>query len=198
MSRLDTLNLDVLKRPRVLIAFGVVLVVLLAWYFAWWSPENSKLTAVKTQETSLANQVSSLNAQLVQYREDAKIVSRYRNFLTNFSQAIPVQPDAPQLTTALSALEKTTNVNIATLDDATTVAPAPGSTLGTIPLTMTVAGSHAAVLEFVTDLYKMKRLITVQAANPSATSTANPKYNIFTHDTIPFSVAIDATAYFSG
>ena len=43
MNRLRSVNFDLLKSKVVLITTASVLIILLVWYFAWMSPEGTKL-----------------------------------------------------------------------------------------------------------------------------------------------------------
>lgn len=195
MNRIRNVNLDLLKRAPVLITVGVVVVALLAWYFAWWSPEGSKLTSVDAQVSALNTKIQGQRQRILQLTQDVALVHKYRNFLTDFDTAIPSSPDQGQLTQQLYEVQQSTNVLITSLNDSGVVPPAAGSTLGTIPLQMSVTGTHAAVIQFLKDLYSkasMPRLITVQSANPSSTST-----NALQNNTAQTQLAISATAYYT-
>lgn len=198
MNKIRSLNLEVLKRPRVLGAVGVVLVLLIAWYFAWWSPESSKLASVQQQQTRQTQQISVLNAHLQEIiREDA-IVAKYQNFLAFFGSQVPVQPEQGQLVYMLGRLEKSDNVDISSINASTTAAPTTGSTLSTIPITMSVSGPHNNVVKFLADLYSLPRLITIQSVSPSPTAAPSGTYNVLGRDKVPFQLSLTGTAYFSG
>ena len=198
MNKIRSANLDILKRPRVLGAIGVVVVLLIAWYFAWWSPESSKLASVQQQQVKQTQQISSLNARLQEIvREDA-IVAKYRNFLTFFGSQVPVQPEQGQLVYMLGRLEKSDNVDISSINASTTSPPATGSTLSTIPISMSVSGPHNNVIKFLSDLYSLPRLITIQSVSPSPTAAPAGVYNVLGRDKVPFQLTLTGTAYFSG
>lgn len=207
MSRLGNVNFDVLKRPRVLISIVAVVVLAIVWYLAWWSPESSKLSSVRAQETTEKATIATDRATLAQLTGEAHYDKQYAGFLKVFQTAVPVQPEQGQLVTDLAALEKADKVTIASIDDSTTVPASTGSTLSTIPVTLSVTGPHIDVLKFLSDLYNLKvagRLLTIQQLNPSPEGVSSGGngavgYNVLqTKDTTNFSLSIQATAYFTG
>ena len=52
MDRVPSADLDLLKSKVVLIVTGCVIVLLIVWWFAWMTPEASKLTTVQQQVTT--------------------------------------------------------------------------------------------------------------------------------------------------
>ncbi len=200
MNRLNELNLDFLKRPRILISIAVVIVALIVWYFAWWSPESNKLASVKAQQTTERSTILSLDAKLAQVIRESQIVKKYSTFLATYADAVPVLPEQGQLVQEIGQLKKADGVDISSLDCSTTVAAATGSTLSTIPITLSLTGTRAQVIKFLTDLYSMKRLVTIQEVSPSPTggSGAGSSVNVLVKSNMAWSLSVQATAYFSG
>ena len=89
MSRLRSVNFDLLKSKVVLIVTASVLVLLLVWYFAWMSPEGAKLNTVQQQVTTDSAMVQSLNAELTALQAEQKLVAKELPYLTKVSTAIP-------------------------------------------------------------------------------------------------------------
>jgi Tfp pilus assembly protein PilO len=199
VKRLPSINLEVLKRPRVLIAIGVVVVLVIAFYLAWWSPESSKLSSVDAQQVAKQQQISQLKARIAQLQLENKVVSQEKQYIGFFGAEIPPAPEQGPLVYQLGQLEKADNVFVSSIGASTTQPPAVGSSIGTIPLSLSLTGSHADVIKFLAALYKMPRLITVQSVSPSATGSApgTALYNILHIDNVPFSLSLSATAYFS-
>lgn len=201
MNQLRSLNLDVVKRPRVLAAIGGILLLLIVFYFAWWSPEGHKLSSVKTQELSQATQITTLQANLRQAELESEFVSKYQTYLSFFSNQVPVLPEEGQLVYELGRLSNADGVDLTSVSADTTVAAVPPATLSTIPVSMTVTGAHDNILRFLAGIYTLPRLITIQSIQPSptgASSGAGSSYNVLRHDSTAFSIAISGTAYFSG
>lgn len=198
MKKLNSLNFDVIKRPRVLGALAAIVVLVAAFYLAWWSPEGSKLASINQTKQQETQQISSLQAQLVTLRNEARYVSRYQNFLTFFGSELPPTPEQGPLYTMLARLAQSDNVSWSLISATTPQAPTPPAKLGTIPLTMQVAGKHQDVLKFLADLYALPRLVTIQAVSPDPNPAPSPAYDVLTlHDQVPFTLAITGTAYFA-
>ncbi len=198
MSRLASINTDALRRPRLLAALGVLVLLAGIWYFAWWSPEGHKLASVQAQQLTAQQRVDQLQTSLNVLEHENSVVQRYRNFLTFFGSEVPVQPEQGQLVYQLGKLETADNVQLTSIDVSTTVPAATGSALSTIPVTMSVSGPHANVMKFLSDLYQLPRLITIQSVAPAPSQGAGASYNVLGHDSVPFNLSITGTAYFSG
>lgn len=201
MNQLRSINLDVVKRPRVLAAIGGILLLLIIFYFAWWSPEGQKLSSVKSQEQAQVTQIATLQANLRQTEEESEFVSKYQTYLTFFSDQVPVLPEEGQLVFELGRLSDAVGVDLTSVNADTTAAPVPPATLSTIPVTMTVTGAHERILRFLAGIYSLPRLITIQSIQPSAVGAGSgptSSYNVLRHDSVPFSITISGTAYFSG
>jgi Tfp pilus assembly protein PilO len=198
VKKLNSLNFEILKRPRVLGSIAAVVVLAIAFYFAWWAPEGNKLSAVNQTKQQQATTISSLRAQLVQIDIESNFVSRYASFLTFFGNEVPVQPEQGQLVYMLGKLSDSDKVDITQITaNATNPATVPG-TLSSIPLSMIVSGAHSNIVKFLADLYTMPRLITIQAINPIPAGAPRGTYNVLSRDSVPFQISITGTAYFAG
>ena len=195
---LSSARFDAFKRPRVLVAIAGVIVLLIAFWFAWWTPESNKLASVNAQEQTQAAHITTLQAELIQLEHESKFVSQYQSYLAFFSTQVPIQPEEGQLVYDLGRLSNATNVDISDIAANSTAPPAAGETLSTIPVTLTATGSHVAILRFLAGLYTMPRLITLQQISPSPESPPSATYDVLRHDTEPFTITITGTAYFSG
>lgn len=198
MSRLNSINLDFLKRPRVLMVIGAVVVILIAFYFAWWAPEGNKLSSIQTQKQAQSTKITTLQADLAQLRGEAHYVSQYQDFLTFFSSEVPVQPEEGQLVEMVGKLANQDKVTLGSMTDNTATAPAAVGQLGTIPVSIDVTGPHDNLLKFLNDLYNMPRLVTIQSANLTPTGGQGSNYDVLTSDATPFSMLVSGTAYYIG
>jgi Tfp pilus assembly protein PilO len=198
MSRLNNANFDVVKRPKVFGAIIAVIVLAAVFYFAWWSPEGNKLSSINQTKQQEAQQISSLQAQLVTIQREVNFVTKYQSFLTFFGSELPSSPEQGPLYTMLAKLANSDKVSWTLISATTPQPPVAPSTLGTIPLTMQVGGNHANVLKFLSDLYTLPRLVTIQSVSPSPNPAPGPLYNVLNlHDQVPFSLSITGTAYFT-
>lgn len=198
MTKLPSINLDTLKHPRVLAAIGGVLLLLLIFYFAWWSPEGHKLASVDAKKKQQSTQIANLRQNLVLLQHESQYVSQYQTYLTFFSSQVPVQPEEGQLVFQLGSLSIADHVDLTEVSANSTTAAVPPATLSSIPVTLTVTGSHQNVFRFLAGIYKLPRLITISNVAPTPAASVGGAYNVLRHDSVPFSLTLQGTAYFSG
>ncbi len=193
--KLDSINLNALKRPFVLVTVGALILVAALWWLLWMTPEANKLTTVQAQQTQLKSQLDTLNLTLQLDKRQAAKVKQYAGYLSMFAAAVPPIPEAPQLTTELANLANVTSVRLTSLSDDTTV---PGAPLSTIPITMSVQGPRQNVMAFLQGIYNQSliaRLITVSAFTPTP-SGANASANVLKPSLAQYTASITATAYY--
>ncbi|MGH9304505.1 MAG: hypothetical protein ACRDZ5_08850, partial [Acidimicrobiales bacterium] len=160
MKRLSDLNLDVLRQRVVLVSVVAVLVIALIWWFAWMSPQGSKLSSVNAQASTKQQQLTALQSVLAQSQHDAVLAKKEHKYMAEFTAAVPTQPEAGPLTTQLFNLSRAAGVTMTSLSDDTTAAPAAKSVLSTIPLAISIKGPHNHCISFLKGLYRVPRLIT--------------------------------------
>lgn|GEM_PF-1176850 len=193
---LQSMNLNALKRPTVIIPVVVVLVLAALWWFLWMSPEASKLSTVNAQQSQLESQLSTLNLTLQTDKAQAPKISEYAGYLSMFAAAVPPLPEAPQLTTELADLANATSVHLVTLSDNTTVV---GTPVDTIPLTMTIQGPRQNCIAFLNGIYNPKmiaRLVTITSFTPSPVSAGAAGVNVLKPSGATYSVAMSGLAYY--
>lgn len=191
--KLQSINLNALKRPVVLITVGAVILVAILWWFLWMKPEGNKLSTAQSQQAQYQTTLSNLKDQLIVVQGQAAKAKLYASYLGMFAAAVPPIPEAPQLTTEIATLADTTNVKLTSLSDDTVVA---GTPLSTIPLSINVTGGRQACMAFLAGLYNSKlmpRLITVSAITPTP---KNPTGDVLVPSNAPYTLAITATAYY--
>ncbi len=204
MNAIRNLNLDVLKRPKILITLLVVVVAVVVWYIFVWSHEGAKLASVKNQQATESAKIVTLKQQLAAVDIESQQARKYAKYLTFFSAAVPVAPEQGQLVQMLGDLAKSDDVDISTLSVTGTAPPVAPSTLSTIPVSMSFTGTHSDVIKFVEDLYNtatMPRLLTIGTIAPSPSTSSSSKGPIDVlklPDSTQYSVTLSATAYFSG
>ena len=193
---LQSMNLNALKRPTVIITVVVVLVLAALWWFLWMAPEANKLSTVNNQQAQLQSQLNTLNQTLQIDKAQAPKISQYASYLSMFAAAVPPLPEAPQLTTQLADLANATSVHLVTLSDDTTVV---GTPIDTIPLTMTIQGPRQNCIAFLQGIYDPKmiiRLITITSFTPTPLSAGANGVNILKPYKSTYTAAISGTAYY--
>ena len=135
--KLQSLNINALKRPVVLITVAAVVIAAALWWVEWMSPEGNKLSTENSELSTLNGQLTTLKVNLAVAKSQEAKVAVYAGYLSMFEAAVPPLPEQGQLTTELSNLANATKVNLLTLSDDSSVI---GTPLGTIPLSMEVQG----------------------------------------------------------
>jgi Tfp pilus assembly protein PilO len=182
-------QLALLKQRNVLITVGVLIVVAIIWWLAFMQPEASKLSSVEAHETSLRNEQAQLSDQLIALEAEKRQVLASGTFLTRFGLAVPSLPDQGLLVVQLDHLALAEGVTITLIGDNTIDPPAAGTRYSTLPINMTISGPYVRVRNFVSGLYRLPRLLTIQQLVLSGQGNVNQA------SMAPFSATIDATAY---
>lgn len=168
-------------RIPLLMAAGTLVVALLLWAILI-SPQSSKLSGLKAQETTLQTQQNTLQAKLASLKTEQQKLSSSCADLQKISTQIPsvqspTDVDAEESSfenqfnglTAGSGVSLTQFSGFAPATTAqTTPAPAPGSTGSTpvgvvaVPTTLAVSGNYDQIHAFIDDLDGFPRLFVIQ------------------------------------
>jgi Tfp pilus assembly protein PilO len=175
------------RTPKFLIGFGVIILLVILWWFLIMSPEASKLHKLHETSVTLEAQRSSLKAQLDQLKSEKKLVPKDFSVLKFDKVAVPDRRDEIPLITSIDKLASATGVTVSsfslgTPNNAPSGPNAKSASPGTVealPLSLTVNGGYGGVLVFVNDLYNLKRLIVIDSFSLSGkTNGTNAKYSV--------------------
>jgi type IV pilus assembly protein PilO len=178
---------SLIRRRAVLVSVAGIVVIALAWWFAWMGPEGHKLVAVRQQQTSDQQLQLQLDLQLIALKAEAKQVHAAAPFLRTFEAAIPSSPDAPDLVVSVYNLATKDGVNLQSITDDSVNSSGLG--YATVPVSLAVAGPHDAVLAFVNGLYGLSRLVTIQSVSLGGNGNLNAS------NSAAYTASISATAY---
>jgi Tfp pilus assembly protein PilO len=193
MNRLQGINFGLLKSKVVLIVTGVVILVLLIWWFAWMTPEASKLTTVQQQVTADNSTVTQLNMELIALKAEQRLVLHELPYLKKVTTAIPPTEDPPGIVDSLNTLANKTGCDLLSVTPANFPTPSGVGGLSVINVTFSVTGTHKNVFAFLKGFYSMTRLMTISTVSLAPGGTAP---NIMAaNDGQPYSMSVTATAY---
>jgi Tfp pilus assembly protein PilO len=180
-------------RMPLLIGGGTLVVALLLWV-AFISPQNSKLSSLRAQQTQLQTQQTGLEAKLASLRSEQQKLSTSCADLQKISTQIPsvqnptdIDAEESSFESQFNGLAASTGVTLtqfsgftpATSATGTAVAatPSTGSTGSTgtvvpVPTNLQVTGTYGQVLAFVNGLDTFPRLFVIQKFVLSIGATA--------------------------
>jgi Tfp pilus assembly protein PilO len=158
-------------------ALIAVVAVVGVWYGLFWRPESSHLAAARTQEQQAAAEVNTEQATLFQLRAQHSKLGQQEALLGRFLKAVPDGPSLDEVMSTLNSAAANAGVMITTIGTPTPSGWA-GSTSNTatvasagpdsLDISLTVDGSTAQVLKFVTALDNEPRTYVVGSFGLSA------------------------------
>ncbi|MGA3216871.1 MAG: type 4a pilus biogenesis protein PilO [Acidimicrobiales bacterium] len=193
MNSLRGFNFDLLKSKVVLVVTGLVIILLVVWWFAWMTPESNKLSTVQAQVSSDQTTLTQLNLELASLKAEKKLVLRELPYLKKVQTAIPPTEDPPGIVDSLNNLATATNCDLLSVTPADYPSPSGVPGLSDIGVSFTVTGGHRNIFQFLKGFYGMGRLMTINTINLGAAG-ANPNI-LAVNDGMQYSMNISAVAY---
>lgn len=181
-----TIVVELFRRRVTPIVLGCLVVVLAVWWFAWMAPEGNAVTSDRANEAMLKATRSALVLRLGELQRDARQAKQQRAFLGRFQAAIPSRPDAAGLVVEVYNLAVGDGVKLSSITDDSVLG---AGSYSTIPVSIDVTGSHTSVEHFVSGLYNIPRLLTIQSLVISGSASGTEAASAST------SATISATAY---
>jgi Tfp pilus assembly protein PilO len=182
-----------LKSKVVLITTGIVIVLLIVWWFAWMTPEASKLATVQQQIMADNTTATQLNMELILLKAERKLVLRELPYLKKVTVAIPPTEDPPGIVDSLNTLANKTGCDLLSVTPSNFPSPSSVTGLSVIPVTFSVTGVHKNLFAFLKNFYAMTRLMTIDSVSLAPGGTTP---NILAvGDGQPYSMSVSATAY---
>jgi Tfp pilus assembly protein PilO len=141
--------------------------VAFGWYFLLWSPQQSKISSLNSQVSTLESQQSALQVQISQLESAKQHLPQLIAEAKTITGAIPSNPD---LSGFLSVLQSAaSSAGVAELSVSPTApAATPGAstssgTSGVTPLGVTISanGGYLEVLKFLSSIQSLPRLLVV-------------------------------------
>lgn len=149
----------VVRRP----AFWAILVMvalLAAWWLAWMAPEAKKLSSAQQEKASDQATIANLEAKMAQLHTVAQHEAQAKRYISSFERAIPSAPNAPKLVVQIYNLATRHGLKLQSITD--NAVNGSGSSYSSIPVSLSVSGSQPGIKAFVSGLYRLQRLLTIQ------------------------------------
>lgn len=172
------------QHQKIVAAALVALVVVVGvWYVAFWRPETSHLATARADQAAEVSQLASEQQQLVQLQGEQPKVAQEKQTL---AELVGMLPDGPSLDQLLRTIVRAARVSGVVVPSVGTPQPAgwgaPPSAAPTsaptasatapgpqsITVSLTVSGSNASILRFVTALDSQPRIYVVDSFSLAA------------------------------
>jgi Tfp pilus assembly protein PilO len=154
------------------IAVGALAAVLTLalWYNFLLKPTQSQASKVKSDTAAKKEQLVPLQAQLDQANADAASAGTFKAQLASLQTAVPNSPALAAFIRDANAIASAAGVSWQSVTHAPPVAGSDG--ISTIQVGITVKGTYEQVMDYITRLNALKRLLVVDTVQFSAGADA--------------------------
>jgi Tfp pilus assembly protein PilO len=175
------------KRVVPIVAAAVAVVIVLVWYFGFYSPKSHDLSQVH-QDTDAAQQSQqTLRAQLSNLRGLEANRTKEQAQLQQLSAAVPATPDLANFILQANDIATQAGVNWLQVAPSPPVAGAVGAPT-TINVTMQLEGGFFQVFDYLNRLEDMQRLVLVDTVNLSSKSSDQTSGGVTSDPTLTMSI----------
>jgi len=174
-----------MKTKNLMVSVLVGVLVVAVWWTMLLKPTRAKVAKAKTDTQAQEDKLAPLQRQLAQARQDASHAAELKTQLESLQHALP---DAPALSAFIRDANGIASASGVQWQSVTHATPAPGGPGGVLSITvgMQVQGTYGQIVDYLSRLASMKRLMVVDnlqlspststagAANANANGGANP------------------------
>ena len=157
-----------MKAKNLAVGALAALLVTALWYNFLLKPTKSQASKVRADTAQEKIKLQPLQAQLDQANADAAHAGEFKAQLASLQQAIPDNPAQAAFTRAADDIAAASNVS---WQSVTHGPPTPGLTTETITVGIQVKGTYEQVIDYVTRLAKLKRLLIIDSVQFSSAGT---------------------------
>jgi Tfp pilus assembly protein PilO len=150
-------------------AVGAVVVVLV-WYFLLFAPASKDLDDTRSQVSSAKSQNQELENEVRQLKELSRNSVEQQAKLRTLRAAIPSTPDLGEFILQANEIASASGIDWLSIAPTPPTASTGGGPTSTIAISMQVQGQFSAVLDYLTRLEDLERLVVVDSVSVSAAS----------------------------
>jgi len=189
--------LATLKRPPVLIAIAVAVLVLLVWLVVYFLPQGSKISKLDAQEQSLEQKVAAVQARVALLKKTFAHMPAIASMERKLATYAPATPDEYNYVTSLHTAVNSSVVTLTSISPGAITASGTGSsassassasTVSTIPFTLVVKGTYDHLLSLINNIYALPRLTDIDSIDFTGGGPG-------TNRTTPLSATFDLTIF---
>jgi Tfp pilus assembly protein PilO len=187
-----------MKTKNVMVGTLAAVLVLALWWTVLLKPTRAKASKVKSDTNTERSQLAPLQANLAQAQRDAAHAAEFKAELDSLQKAMPDSPALAAFLRDANAIASASNVSWNSVTHAPPTTGVDGVT--TITLGIQVQGTYAQVVDYITRLASLQRLVvvdSVQLATTTGTGTQTGASATGGGSTGPFSGGSELTATIS-
>lgn len=149
-----------MKRPLVIVTLAMLALVAGGWYALLIRPQNTRLSNMESQATTLQAEQAELQARLAALKKAELSQPQRLATLNQLTSAIPPSTDIADFINQVNALADSTGVQLHTLSPSQPVAATTGP-YSAIKVSLSLSGSYPSTISFLDGLYSLPRLVVV-------------------------------------
>ena len=143
---------------KAVISILLVLIPVLLFYFLFFQPNATKISALKTQKTGLEKEIAALRVQQSNIPRLQKELAETERIFSEAAVLLPKEKEIPQLLKDISALGQEADLEFLTFKPLPDV---PKDFYAEIPISINVRGPYHNMGSFLDKVSKLGRIVTV-------------------------------------
>lgn len=158
-----------MNRRTVAVAFGAALLLLVVWFVFLWGPQGGKLSDAEERRDAAEAQNGALEVRLARLRDAQDRAPDLLADLDELRAAVPDEPDLAQFILDANEIATTAGVEFLSIAPGVPTANEAGGP-PVITLSINVTGGYFEVLDYLTRLDGLARIVVVDSLSLTPTS----------------------------
>lgn len=165
------------SQVQILIGAGVIVLILLVFFFIAWRPQASRLSQLAQEKQQEEKKYKEAETTLARLKAAKKEAPEIEAKLVVLSKRMPEEPELPSLLVELQDVANKAGIDFVSIKPS---APVTKETkdkkkYSEIPLSISLTGSFFDVVDYLYRLEKMPREIKIQTTGVATTLDAYPE-----------------------
>ncbi len=157
-NALDTKYIPLEQKYKILLAVALLLLPVVIFYFAFFSPNNQKITNLNNQKVSLENRLIAVKKKASNRERLRQELDETIAVFEETSTLLPKEQEIPQLLKDISALGTNAGLDFLSFKPGTDT---PKDFYAEIPVNINVNGPYHNLGFFLDQVSKLDRIVTV-------------------------------------
>jgi type IV pilus assembly protein PilO len=162
---LDERYIPLAPRTKVLLTVALLLLPLVAFYFAYYQPKEQQTQQLLGRKSTLEQELNEVKLRAADLAKFEQELAAAEELYQQAAILLPKDKEIPQLLRDISALGRSANLDFLTF---TPLADIPKDFYAEIPVTIDVRGPYHNVGYFFDQVSKLERIVSVSNVKMSA------------------------------